>query len=258
VRPVTLRARVAAAAAVAIVVAVVVLGVAVLARLDSRLYGSLDATLRRRAVDVARLSASAPAQLTAPGALEGRIGGSALYVQVVDRRGRIVARSGGLGSRVLPLDGVAATALRDRRAGFGDAALGTDGLRVYAAPLGELGEGQAAGGAVVVAGTTADIEATLGTTRTFVVVAGVVAVLIAAGLATLLARRALRPLARLSSDARAIERTGDASRRLTAPAERDEICALAGTLNGMLARSSVPARPSGASSATPRTSCAPR
>jgi two-component system, OmpR family, sensor kinase len=235
VRPITLRARVAAAAGVAIVVAVVVLGLAVLARLDSRLYGSLDATLRRRAVDVARLSASAPAQLTAPGALEGRIGGSALYVQVVDRRGRIVARSGGLGSRVLPLDGVAATALRDRRAGFGDAALGTDGLRVYAAPLGELGEGQAAGGAVVVAGTTADIEATLGTTRTFVVVAGVVAVLIAACLATLLARRALRPLARLSSDARAIERTGDASRRLTAPAERDEVGALAGTLNGMLA-----------------------
>ena len=69
-RPVTLRARVAAASAVAIAVAVALLGVAVLARLDSRLYGTLDDTLRRRAVDVARLSASAPAVLTDPGALE--------------------------------------------------------------------------------------------------------------------------------------------------------------------------------------------
>ena len=104
-RPVTLRARVAAASAVAIAVAVALLGVAVLARLDSRLYGTLDDTLRRRAVDVARLSATAPAVLTDPGALESRIGGSALLVQVVDRRGRIVARSGGLGSRVLPVTG---------------------------------------------------------------------------------------------------------------------------------------------------------
>ena len=234
-RPITLRARVAAAAAVAIVVAVVVLGLAVVARLDSRLYGSLDETLRRRAVDVARLSASAPAQLTAPGALEGRIGGSALFVQVVDRRGRIVARSAGLGSRVLVLEGAAGAALRERRAGFGDAELGADALRVYAAPLGELGGGPAAGGAVVVAGTTADIEATLDTTRTFVVIGGAAAVVLAAGLATLLARRALRPLARLSADARAIERTGDASRRLTSLAEHDEVGGLAGTLNAMLA-----------------------
>ena len=233
-RPISLRARVAAAAAVAIVVAIVLFGVAVYARLDSRLYGSLDDTLRRRAVDVARLSASAPAILTAPGALEGRIGGSALFVQVVDRRGRIVARSGGLGGRVLPLDGVAATALRGRRAGLGDASLGTEALRVYASPLGEVGGGASAGGAVIVAGTTADIQATLRTTRTFVVVVGVIAALLAAGVATLLARRALRPLAHLSADAHDIERTGDASRRLSAPPSGDEVGELASTLNAML------------------------
>ena len=85
------------------------------------------------------------------------------------------------------------------------------------------------------AGTTADIEATLATTRTFVVVGGLVAALLAAGLATLLARRALRPLARLSAGARDIERTGEASQRLSDPATRDEVGALAGTLNAMLA-----------------------
>ena len=98
----SLRARVAAAAAVAIVVAVALLGVAVSTLLGSQLTGALDDALRSRAVEVARLAASTPQLLTEPGALEGRITGGTLFVQVVDRRGRIVARSGGLGGRVLP------------------------------------------------------------------------------------------------------------------------------------------------------------
>jgi two-component system, OmpR family, sensor kinase len=235
VRPTTLRSRIAAAAAAAIVVAVVVLGVAVVARLDDQLQGSLDRTLKQRAVEVARLSASTPALLTQPGALEGRLGGSALFVEVVDRRGRIVARSGGLGSRVLPEDAAARSALRDRRAAYGDDSLGTEPIRVYAAPLGQLGQGAAAGGAVIVAGTTAESRDTLSTTRGFVLLVAVAAAILAALLATLLARRALRPLARLSSGARAIERTGDASQRLSAPSDRDEVGALAETLNAMLA-----------------------
>jgi signal transduction histidine kinase len=234
-RPKTLRIRIAAAAAAAIVVAVVVLGVAVVARLDDQLEGSLDRTLKERAVEVARLSASTPALLTQPGALEGRLGGSALFVQVVDHRGRIVARSGGLGSRVLPEDAAARSALRDRRAAYGDDSLGTEPIRVYAAPLGELGQGAAAGGAVIVAGTTAESRDTLDTTRGFVVLVAVAAAILAALLAAVLARRALTPLARLSTGARAIARTGDASQRLSAPSDRDEVGALAETLNAMLA-----------------------
>ena len=106
---------------------------------------------------------------------------------------------------------------------------------MYAAPLGELGRGPAAGGAVIVAGTTAEIEETLDTTRRFVLLASVAAALLAAALATLLARRALRPLRRLSSGARAIERTGDPSQRLPDPHARDEVGTLAETLNAMLA-----------------------
>jgi two-component system OmpR family sensor kinase len=234
-RPQTLRVRIAAAAAIAIVVAVVALGVAVVTRLDDQLQGSLDRELQERATEVARLSASTPALLTQPGALEGRLGGSALFVEVVDRRGRIVARSGGLGSRVLPQDAAVRSALRNRRPAYGNDDLGTEPIRVYAAPLGELGQGAAAGGAVIVAGTTAESRDTLRTTRAFGIVASVAAALLAALLATLLARRALRPLARLSAGARAIERTGDASQRLSAPTDRDEVGALAETLNAMLA-----------------------
>ena len=234
-RRAALTQRVAAAAVAAIVVAVVVLGAAVLASLDRQLGHSLDESLRDRAVEVARLAASTPGLLTAPGTLEGRLGGSELLVQVVDREGRIVARSSGLGSRVLPETALVRAALRARRAGYADADLGTDPIRLYAAPLGELGRGSAAGGAVIVAGTTADIRDTLATTRRFVVIAAIVAALLAAGLATWFAYRALGPLRRLSAGARHIERSGDASERLPVPEARDEVGELAGTLNAMLA-----------------------
>jgi signal transduction histidine kinase len=232
---ISLRARVAVAAAAAIVVAVALLGVAVSALLGAQLTRSLDRSLRSRAVEVARVAASTPELLTAPGALEGRITGGALFVQVVDRRGRIVARSGGLGGRVLPAGPALRRALRDRGAGYGDGALGSSPIRLYAAPLGELGAGAAAGGAVVVAGTTSDIDGTLATTRRIILVCALVAAALAALLATLLAGRALRPLRRLSGGARAIERSGDGSARLPAPAALDEVGELAATLNAMLA-----------------------
>jgi len=232
----SLRARVAAAAAVAIVVAVALLGVAVSTLLGSQLTGALDDSLRSRAVEVARLAASTPQLLTEPGALEGRITGGTLFVQVIDRRGRIVARSGGLGGRVLPNSRAQRDALAAQRAtGFADGKLGDAAIRLYAAPLGAIGGGAAAGGAVVVAGTTADIEETLDTTRRLIALCALIAAALAALLATLLARRALNPVRRLSSGARAIERSGDASERLPSPAATDEVGELAETLNAMLA-----------------------
>src|SRR3954453_7204619 len=184
----SLRARVAAAAAVAIVVAVALLGVAVSTLLGSQLTGALDDSLRSRAVQVARLAASTPDLLTAPGALEGRITGGALFVQVVDRRGRIVARSGGLGGRVLPGGAPLRRALgSERRDGYGDGALGDAAIRLYAAPLGELGAGGAGGGAVLDAGTTGDIDETLADTRRLIFICALVAAALAALLATLLA-----------------------------------------------------------------------
>jgi two-component system, OmpR family, sensor kinase len=232
---VSLRTRVAVAAAAAIVLAVVLLVITVPKLLSRELKGSLDDQLRRRAADVAQLSASAPAELTQPGALEGRLTGGSLYVQVVDRGGRIVARSSALGGRVLPDDSALRSALDERRPAFADDTLGADALRVYAAPLGELGRGPGAGGAVIVAGTTADIERTLDRVRTIVALCALAAAALAAGLATLLTRRALRPLSRLSTGARAIERSGDVSERLPLPPTRDEVGQLADTLNAMLA-----------------------
>ena len=111
-RPSSLRVRVALAAGAAIALATVLLGVAVVALSEREDASSRDAALRAGATQVAQLSASAPALLTAPGALEGRVGSRRLLIEVVDSRGRIVARSGSLGGGVLGTP--AADRARDR------------------------------------------------------------------------------------------------------------------------------------------------
>ncbi len=103
------------------------------------------------------------------------------------------------------------------------------------APLATAGAGPAAGGAVVVATRTDEDERTLDRLRLVLLVSAVAAAVLAAAGALVLTRRALRPLARLSSAARDIETTGDPSRRLPHPSTRDELATLADTLNAMLA-----------------------
>jgi signal transduction histidine kinase len=232
--PRSLRARSILAALLAIVIAIVILGVGVDVLVGRHLHRSLDRSLRQRAVEVAQLSASAPALITSPGSLDAPVGGTQLLTQVLDRRGRIVARSLALGGRVLPVGISARGVIASGQARYLDAGLGTDRLRVYIAPL-ALSGGAAAGGAVVVAASTHDLNGTMRSVHLFVLVAGLVAAAVALIALAVLMRTALAPLARLTSAAAEIERTGDARRRLPQPESGDEVGRLAVTLNAMLA-----------------------
>ena len=229
----TLQARVVLAAALSILITVVALGVGVEVLVGRHLHNALDRTLRDRAAEIARLSVSAPALLTTAGTLDSPLGGRALSVEVLDRQSRIVARSLALGSLLLPESALVRNAIRDGRGGYEDAILGGDRLRVYVAPLADL-HGPAAGGAVIVASSTSELEETLNRLRYILGISAVVASLAAAVAAAILLRRALRPLAQLSSAAAEIERSGDATRRLPAPDTKDEVGTLADTLNDML------------------------
>jgi len=230
----SLRWRSVAAAAVAILLAVAVAGVAIDLLVSRHLHSSLDDVLRRRAVSVAQLAASAPAVLTTPGALDSPVGGTDLSVEVLDRRGRFVARSLSLGGRVLPAQQLVRRAIAENRSGYANLESGGEQLRVYTAPLAEVG-GPAAGGAVVVAASTHDLEDTLASLHLFVILAGLVAAALGAAAVAVLMATALRPLRQLAGAAAQIERTGDASRRLPQPAADDEVGELASTLNDMLA-----------------------
>jgi two-component system OmpR family sensor kinase len=233
-RPATLRFRLIGAAALATLVAVALLGIAVELLLSSQLHSSLDSSLRQRGGQVARLSASAPALLATPGTLDAPLGGRELSVEVVDRQGRIVARSSSLGGRVLPGGALQAGAIARARPGYVDAHLGSEPIRLYVAPIADAG-GPAAGGAVLVASSTSEIDDTLGRLRSLIALSAGGAALLGALAAALLTSRGLRPLRRLSAAARGIEATGDAGRRLPDPDTDDEVGELARTLNRMLA-----------------------
>ena len=234
-RPSSLRVRVALAVGAAIAIATVLLGVAVIAVSEREDARSRDAALRAGATQVAQLSASAPALLTAPGALEGRVGSRRLLVEVVDSRGRIVARSASLGGGVLGTQAEIADVIASGRARFSDTRRGGEPLRLYRAPLADVGSGPAAGGAVLVATATEADEETAHHIRVLVLVAAAGAALLAIAIALLLTRRALRPLTDLSAAARAIGETGDPTRRLPPAGSKDEVGALSDTLNAMLA-----------------------
>jgi signal transduction histidine kinase len=228
----SLRARTILAAATATLVAVIVLGLAVDILVARDLRNGLDHNLRTRAAETAQLAASAPALLTTPGALDSPVGATQAMVEVVDKQGRIVARSLSLGGRVLPRE-LAASAIADGRGGYRTVSFDDRSLRVYVAPLGSF-SGPASGGAVIVAAATADVSETISTLHALTFGAALTAALVGALAVALLMRGALRPLVRLSRGAGEIERTGDPSLRLPQPARDDEVGKLATTLNAML------------------------
>jgi two-component system, OmpR family, sensor kinase len=232
VRGRSLSFRLAIASVAAVTLAVLLFGIAARFVVNDRMRSSLDDGLRQRATDVARLAVSAPALLRAPGSLESPVSGRQLSVEVLDREGAIVARSLTLGAKLLPPTAAQATARRGHT-GFADTALDGESMRLFAAPIADTG-GPAAGGVVLVAGSTADIEDTLHRLGHLLILCGAGAVILGAGLAVFLTRRGTRSLRDLSSSATTIARTEDPARRLAEPAGPAEVAELAATLNRML------------------------
>ena len=229
----SLRARLVLAAGGAIIAAVALFGVAAVLLVRSQLLGSLDSALRQRALDVAALAVSAPAVLSSPGALESPVSGRQIVVEVLDARGRILVRSLALGADLVPENRLARQALRAGQTGFENVLIGTSPYRMFAAPIAQAG-GPAAGGAVLVASETSDINHTIGHLGLVVTLAGIGAALIAVLAAAVLTGRGLRPLSELASAGEEIERTADPSRRLPETGRGDELGQLTGILNRML------------------------
>ncbi len=230
----TLRARIALAAGAAILAAVVLFAVVTVLVVDHQLRGSLDTALRDRALQVAQLAISAPAVLNSPGALEGPSSGRQISVQVLDARGRLLARSLALGAQLLPQDALERAARLHGRAGVETVRVGGRPLRMYAAPIADAGT-PASGGVVLVASDTSDIAHTTGSLGVVVGLSGAGVVVLAAIAAAALTRRGLRPLSLLADGAAEIERTADPSQRLPAAPSDDEVGQLTGVLNRMLA-----------------------
>src|SRR2546421_9098291 len=148
--PRTLRARLVLAAGGSILAAVAVFVVVTVLIVGHQLRSSLDTALRQRAEEVSQLAVSAPAVLTQPGALESPVSGRQIAVEVLDSRGRILARSLTLGGRLLPEDRLAREAIETGHPGFEDVHIEDRPYRGDAAPIAQAG-GPAAGGVGLVA-----------------------------------------------------------------------------------------------------------
>jgi signal transduction histidine kinase len=238
IAPRTLRTRLAVAAGGAVLAAIALFAVATVLLVRHELFSSLNGALRARAQQVSELAVSAPAVLSNPGALESPVSGRQVAVEVIDARGRILARSLTLGGQLLPEDRLARAARLQGRTGYEDVEIAGRRFRMYAAPIPDAG-GPAAGGAVLVASDTTDISTTMAHLGLVIGLIGAAICVLAALAAAALARRGLRPLRRLANAAGEIERTADLSRRLPGDggtlAPGDEIVQLTGVLNRMLA-----------------------
>ncbi len=149
-----------------------------------------------------------------------------IYLQVLDQHGRVLASSGNLENRTLPLmrDAIAADQVREARVGstllfvYGQAVIIHHKLLGY----------------VLVARSPQTIYFALGSLL-HILIPGVIVAVVLAGLATwLLVRQTMHPLGQLATTASEIAVAKDHARRLNLEGPPDEIGRLTQTINGML------------------------
>ncbi len=212
----TIRARLALIYVAAIVITVALVGALVWWQLGAALRASLDQALETRAT----------AALTGM-ENNGQVGlqeadpttPTGFFMAIFDAQGQPIDTTEGVPPGLIaPTGGVVS----------GDVTLGKSTYAVHVA----TGEG----GILVIAGSSlATIEATLDRlARSLLLVGGIAAFVSLAG-GWWLAGRALRPVALITAEAGQIG-AADIERRLPVPHQRDELQALATTLNGMLDR----------------------
>ena len=223
-----LRARLALVFALAMALVLAGTGLFIFLRVGDTLQGSLDANLRSRADDLAALAGRGETGLAQAGSAPVD-GGE--FAQVVDQRNEVVDSSPGLGDKLVltPAD----LALARRGPAFFDTGPppgSDDPSRVLAQPI------AAGSGRLVVVGQSVEArDETLAGLRTQLLIAGPLALVLAALGGYTLAGAALRPVE--SMRRRVAEISGSTpGRRLPLPASRDEVRRLGETLNDMLGR----------------------
>src|SRR6266511_1785682 len=211
----SIRVRLAAVFTLLVAVILVAVGVATYQLLRQSLLDEIERDVARRATSF-RLADPQP-----PYDLDG-FGAPDVFLQVVDGGGSVVARSGNLGERVLPLPDAA------RRGQVVEVHVAGRPLLLTAAPLD-------ADRHVVVARSPVTTYRALRTLRQLL--AGVItgAVLITALASWLYARAALRPIDRVVEAAREVRDSRDPTRRVPHRGPADEVGRLVATFNEMLA-----------------------
>ncbi|HEX8968132.1 MAG TPA: HAMP domain-containing sensor histidine kinase [Chloroflexota bacterium] len=180
----------------------------------------------------------------APAQLESTLGEfvePGIYVQVLTRRGAVIAAPPNLVGGELPVPASSRQAIAEDRPIFDTApvASGDANVRLLTQPIHQAATNEVVG-AVQVAESLTPFENTMAAVARLLLSAGAGALLLAVVVGWLLTRAALSPVARITDTARHIAATGDYRQRLHVTPPRfgrgDELFFLAATFNDMIAR----------------------
>ncbi len=221
---VTLRSRIAVLVAVAVALGCLLMGAGLYAVVSNALYAGVSGSLTRMAGEVARGRGGGPRF----GPRVGPLGGPGGFVQFIDGTGQALDARPGVDP--LPVDEqMAAVARGDAGPFFRTLLVAGEPVRVLTVPAGR-------GVAAQVARPLGEAEGLLAQLRRRLASGSAIAILFAAGLGTLVARRAVRPVEQLTAVAEDVAATGDLSRRidLSGAGGSDELHRLARTFNAML------------------------
>jgi two-component system, OmpR family, sensor kinase len=233
-----IRLRIALATTVIMMLSLVVVGSGVYFVTSRGLHGDVDVRLR----SVYESYSRNPGQIRI--AADGRptlatfpepFASSGVYIQVLDSRGNVGARSENLGQQIIPVE--ATTLERNAAYELVYYTIETDHqeLRVLSARLPQEVIGPFTI-FVQVAEPLGPVNDTLAGLRQTLIVGSLLATMLLGVAAWMLGDAVMRPLARMSNTARAIGRTSDLSRRIDPPQTKDEVQRLAETFNDMLSR----------------------
>jgi two-component system, OmpR family, sensor kinase len=158
-----------------------------------------------------------------------------LFMQVVNRRGEVNNQSATLAGQALAIPAGVLEENANRNAVFYETAIGDTEIRVYSAPVFLQGVPDAIA-FVQVAESLEPLNETLSQLRDILLLGSLMATLAVSTVAWFLAGAAMRPIARMSATAKAIEGAEDLSQRLEPPSSGDEVEQMADAFNAMLDR----------------------
>lgn len=203
-------------------------GIIVYLQVSHRLYASIDDTLRIRADQIVRESGNPRAEIQADPSVLDEIAAPGVYVEVLDNRGTVIGRSSNL-SAPLPV------ATR-RHANATNAVFEThrtsngENVRVLYEPLSNNQ------GRLIVARSLQPTDVALDRVRAVLIGGGIGFLIVANGLAYVVASPALRPLRKATGTAAEIEATADFSRRIEGEDQPGEVGELVRTMNELIAK----------------------
>jgi two-component system, OmpR family, sensor kinase len=222
----------------------IIFGLGLYSLLSQILYEDIDDTLQTRAQQIGNYiqTQSNPLDLLITRQVQlppvDVFSSATVFVQILNTKGEVAARSANLGTRLLPIeDSRFAQNMEGLEVVYSFSAPSTH-LRIYSAPLSvnDPLRGDTIIGAVQVGMSLLDVEGILQNTRSTLILAVAITSIIAAVIGAFMARTALLPIDRVTQTALQITRAEDLSRRLPTTDSQDELSRLTDTFNEMLGR----------------------